>query len=70
MITAELLARIFSEELERDGWGDIDPQWFTDNAVPDREFAKNHAETGDENRGMRRLLKRVAKRLNALPEKV
>jgi uncharacterized protein YukE len=70
MITAELLARIFSEEFERDSWGDIDSHWFAQNGISDQEFAKNYKETGSDARALRRLLKRVAKKLNAATEKV
>lgn len=57
-LTVKRLAEILYEELDLDGWGDIDPYWILG-------VAKNDPEYGDiEVPALKLVLERVVARLN------
>lgn len=58
MLTVEKLARIMHEELEHDGWGDIDPDTFSLVANADGCDDEDEDEAA-----LRSVLERVIKRL-------
>ena len=67
-MTGEVLGRIIREELDRDGWGKIEPEDFTFDPedYTAEELAEALEDPGSEAscaKGMQEVLARVAKRL-------
>lgn len=61
-LTTERLAQILSEELEADGWGDIDPYWVQ--MVGDGDYDEDN-DHHDDAEALGKVLDRVVARLKA-----
>lgn len=59
-LTTERLATLLSEELEADGWGDIDPWWIKMVAEGDHTEDDDHHEQAE---ALAKVLDRVVKRI-------
>ena len=64
MVTGEKLAGMISEELEKDGWGDIEPYWFKVAAGMVEREENEDPENLENGAALRQALDRVANRLN------